>query len=327
MSQGKAGKGIEGIDAITYSTERWDDARNFFSDWGLKSLADEADRQVWETINGAQVRVRRTDDASLPPPIEVGPTLREVVWGVHGDADLEPLAQALATTAGFEDRRARDGTLVALDPHGLRLVFQKSQKRAVDVKGVATNPFGGVQRIDTPSPVYERATPVEVGHVVLFSDRLDEAEAFYRRLGFITSDRYPGRGVFMRCAEQAGHHDLFLLSLPNKPSGLNHVAFTVRDIHEVFGGGLYMSRRGWKTQLGPGRHPISSAYFWYFENPCGGLIEYNADEDYLTGQWQERSFEPGPTMFAEWAIDGGIDGNTRRQPNAQASGKFLTEKK
>ncbi len=27
--------GIEGIDAITYSTERWDDARKFFSDWGL----------------------------------------------------------------------------------------------------------------------------------------------------------------------------------------------------------------------------------------------------------------------------------------------------
>ena len=152
-------------------------------------------------------------------------------------------------------------------------------------------------------------------------------EAFYAELGFVTSDRYPGRGVFMRCAAQAGHHDLFLLSLPGKGPGLNHVAFTVRDIHEVFGGGLHMSRCGWKTQLGPGRHPISSAYFWYFENPCGGLIEYNADEDHLTPLWQERSFEPGPTMFAEWAIDGGLDGNTRRQPNARASGKFLTEKK
>jgi hypothetical protein len=152
-------------------------------------------------------------------------------------------------------------------------------------------------------------------------------EAFYAGLGFVTSDRYPGRGVFMRCAPEAGHHDLFLLALPGKGPGVNHVAFTVRDIHEVFGGGLHMSRCGWKTQLGPGRHPISSAFFWYFENPCGGLIEYNADEDHLTAAWTERSFEPGPTMFAEWAIDGGIDGNTRRQPNVQASGKFLTEKK
>ena len=319
--------GIEGIDAITYSTGRWDEARRFFSDWGLKSLADAPAQQVWETLNGAQVRIRRPDDASLAPPIEAGPTLREVVWGVRQAADLDAIATTLKSAPGFEDRRAVDGTLVALDPHGLRLVFQKSAKRAVDVKGAPTNPYGGVLRVDTPAPVYERATPVEVGHVVLFTDRLQEAEAFYQGLGFVTSDRYPGRGVFMRCAEQAGHHDLFLLSLPGKESGLNHVAFTVRDIHEVFGGGLHMSRCGWKTQLGPGRHPISSAYFWYFENPCGGLIEYNADEDYLTGQWQERSFEPGPTVFAEWAIDGGIDGNTRRQPNAQASGKFLTEKK
>jgi hypothetical protein len=131
----------------------------------------------------------------------------------------------------------------------------------------------------------------------------------------------------MRCAAQGGHHDLFLLQLPTGKVGLNHVAFTVRDIHEVFGGGLHMSRCGWTTQLGPGRHPISSAYFWYFENPCGGLIEYNADEDHLTDAWQAREFQPGPTMFAEWAIDGGIDGHTRRQPQVAASGAFLTEKR
>jgi hypothetical protein len=33
-------------------------------------------------------------------------------------------------------------------------------------------------------------------------------------------------------------------------------------------------------------------------------------------------------MFAEWAIEGGIDGNTRRQKNAGGpEGKFLTEKR
>ena len=318
--------GIEGIDAITYSTDRWDEARKFFADWGLQAVADEPALQVWETLNGAQVRVRRPDDPSLPPPMEAGPTLREVVWGVtHADA-LEPLAQALKSAPGFEDRRSTDGTLVALDPHGLRVVFRVSAKRKIGVSGTPTNPWGGVRRIDTPAPIYENAQPVEIGHVVFFTDRLEQMEAFYTALGFVASDRYPGRGVFLRCAAEAGHHDLFLLSLPNKSPGLNHVAFTVRDIHEVFGGGLHMSRCGWKTQLGPGRHPISSAFFWYFENPCGGLIEYNADEDHLTGRWQERSFEPGPTVFAEWAIDGGLDGHTRRQLNVQASGKFLTEK-
>ena len=318
---------IEGIDAITYSTDKWDDARRFFSDWGLKALAVDATQQVWETLNGAQVRVRHPGDAQLSPAMEAGPTLREVTWGVEDADGLNALADALRNAPGFEDQRASKGTVSALDPHGLRLMFQRSAKRPTDVKGVSTNPYGNVQRVDMPSPIYERALPVEIGHVVFFTDKLDAMEAFYAKLGFVTSDRYPGRGVFMRCAPQAGHHDLFLLSLPGKGPGLNHVAFTVRDIHEVFGGGLHMSRCGWKTQLSPGRHPISSAYFWYFENPCGGLIEYNADEDHLTPLWQERRFEPGPTMFAEWAIDGGLDGHTRRQPNAKASGKFLTEKK
>ena len=97
----------------------------------------------------------------------------------------------------------------------------------------------------------------------------------------------------------------------------------------VFGGGLHFSRCGWETQLGPGRHPISSAYFWYFKNPAGALCEYCADEDQLTAAWQPRDFEPGPTVFAEWAVAGGLDGHTRRQKNAAGpapAGKFLTEK-
>ena len=118
-----------------------------------------------------------------------------------------------------------------------------------------------------------------------------------------------------------------VLQLPEARNGLNHVAFTVRDHHEVFGGGLHMSRCGWDTELGPGRHPISSAIFWYFISPAGALVEYYADEDELTEHWQPREFTPGPTVFAEWAVKGGIDGHTRRQVNVEApSGKFMTDK-
>jgi catechol 2,3-dioxygenase-like lactoylglutathione lyase family enzyme len=331
---------IEGIDSITYCTDgsqkNWDDARKFFADWGLTLLADEAHLQRWETLNGAQVIVRQPDDGNLPPAMESGPTLREVVWGVTDDSSLKLIIKTLnsplnTSVSSYQKNIMLDEnemhSVSCIDPHGLRTVFQKSAKRALKIQGAPTNPYGNAQRIDTPSPVYARATPVDIGHVVLFTDVLAQAEAFYQALGFVTSDRYPGRGVFMRCAPEGGHHDLFLLQIPNKAKGLNHVAFTVRDIHEVFGGGLHMSRCGWKTQLGPGRHPISSAYFWYFENPCGGLIEYNADEDQLTDKWQARALQPGPTVFAEWAIEGGIDGNTRRQPHVQAGGAFLTETK
>lgn len=318
---------IEGIDAVTYSTDRWDEAHRFLGDWGLKLIAADSTQQVWETLNGAQVIVRRPDDASLPKAIEAGPTMREVTWGVLSAKRLDELADILKESCGFQDLRNSSGQIKVLDPHGLGLVFQISVKRQLDIQGASTNPYGNTQRVDLPSPVYERATPVDIGHVVLFTDQLAVAEVFYTKIGFVTSDRYPGRGIFMRCSVKGGHHDIFLLQLPNKAAGLNHVAFTVRDIHEVFGGGLHMSRCGWKTQLGPGRHPISSAYFWYFENPCGALIEYNADEDKLTEKWVVRDFEPGPTVFAEWAIDGGLDGTTRRQPHATVSGAFLSEKR
>jgi catechol-2,3-dioxygenase len=161
-----------------------------------------------------------------------------------------------------------------------------------------------------------------------FVHDLAATTAFYQdKLGFVLSDSYPGRGSFLRCAPEAGHHDLFLLQPPAPRRGLNHVAFTVRDLHEVIGGGLHMSRQGWQTELGPGRHPISSALFWYVVSPAGALVEYYTDEDELTEAWQPREFTPGPTGFAEWAIKGGIDGHTRRQKDAEApSGRFMTDK-
>ena len=328
---------IEGIDRITYgiedTPEQWARVHRFLGDWGLHELSSGTSGQTWETLNGAQVCVRAIHDPHLDAAIEPGATLREVQWGVADAASLQQLHQQLQAMPGFQSQGvdtagvSPDARVSCLDPHGLRQVFAMSLKRPVDVRGAAANAYGDIRRVDQASPVYERATPVDIGHVVLFTDRLQVAEDFYQALGFVTSDRYPGRGVFMRCAPQAGHHDVFLLQVPGKAMGLNHVAFTVRDIHEVFGGGLHMGRCGWKTQLGPGRHPVSSAYFWYFENPCGGLIEYNADEDHLTPAWQPREFTPGPTVFAEWAIDGGIDGHTRRQPQSAAGGGFLTEKK
>lgn len=315
---------ILGIDEISYGAEDLATCRRFFADWGLKLAEESAGRLVFESLNGCRVIVADPARYALPAAIEEGPTLREVVWGVADAATLETLRARLSAAPGFVDDGARVG---ATDPNGLAVRFQVSTKRAVQVHGMPCNTWDRRERLDTPAPIYERALPIEVGHVVFFVRELAATEAFYAGLGFVTSDRYPGRGAFMRCAPRGGHHDLFLLSTPDGKRGINHVAFTVRDIHEVFGGGLGFARHGWDTQLGPGRHPISSAYFWYFRNPAGGLVEYYADEDELTEAWQPRDFEPGPTVFAEWAVDGGLDGHTRRQKGREADGKFLSDKR
>lgn len=318
--------GVLGIDRITYGVEDIAACRRFFLDWGLRLVRENAKGLDFESLNGCEVQVRLKDEPTLPPAFEEGPTLRQVIWGVEKPADLAAFQLALSQAPGFEET---DGTLFAIDPNGMGVGFRVSRKRRVEVKGTPTNGWGQVGRLDTPAPIYERAEPVEVGHVVFFTNALETTTAFYEQFGFKLSDRYPGRGHFMRCSARGGHHDLFLLQTPEMKRGLNHIAFTVRDIHEVFGGGLNISRCGWETQLGPGRHPISSAYFWYFKNPAGALVEYYADEDELTEAWKPRDFEPGPTVFAEWAVAGGLDGNTRRQKTGAPAtdARFLTEKR
>jgi catechol-2,3-dioxygenase len=316
---------VLGIDEITYGADDLAACRKFFGDWGLQLKDESEGALVYETLNGCRVIVRRSDDPALPPAIEGGPTLREVVWGVSSAEVIERFTARLQGLPGFVAAGARVG---CTDPNGLAVRFQVSRKHDVEVECAQMNTWNDKPRLNQRSPAYERATPIEVGHVVFFVKDVAACEAFYcEHFGFVPSDRYPGRGAFLRCADVGGHHDLFLLQTPDPKAGLNHVAFTVRDIHEVFGGGMHMSRQGWDTQLGPGRHPISSAYFWYFSNPAGGLIEYYSDEDQLDEHWEAREFEPGPTVFAEWAIEGGLDGNTRRQRNAKGpDGKFLTDK-
>ncbi len=317
---------VLGIDEISYGADDLAACRQFFLDWGLSLAEEQADRLVFETLNGCRVIVAATNHPDLPPAIEAGPTLREVVWGVASEADLALYADRIRALPGFVQGNGRIG---CTDPNGLAVRLQLTQKRDVQMQSAEYNTWDRKGRINQASPAYERAQPIEVGHVVFFVKDVQACERFYvENFGFAASDRYPERGAFLRTAPDGGHHDIFLLQRPDKHAGLNHVAFTVRDIHEVFGGGMHISRCGWDTQLGPGRHPVSSAYFWYFKNPAGALVEYYADEDQLTADWQPREFEPGPTVFAEWAIDGGLDGNTRRQKGVGAAdGKFLTDKK
>ena len=302
---------ITGIDSITYGVEDVAKCRQFFLDWGLELAREDGGRLVFETLNGCEVIVAPKDDAALAPAMESGSTLREVVWSAETPADVAAVAERCS---GLPGAFHADGVAGALDPNGLAVKVRVSRKRKIDVRGMPINTWDHAARVDAPSTFYDRARPIEVGHVVFFTDRLAEIEAFYRdRLGFVVSDRYPNRGTFLRTQVEGGHHDLFLLQLPQAKRGVNHVAFTVRDIHEVFGGGLHISRCGWDTEIGPGRHPVSSAYFWYVKNPAGGLAEYYSDEDVVTSKWQAREFQPSSENFAEWAILGGIDGNTRRQ--------------
>lgn len=304
---------ITGIDSLTFGVEDMAEAQRFLRDWGLSEQPAPAGEWLFTTRDGAEVSVRPMDDPALPPAMQDGPTLREVIWGVDDDLTVPAIAERLGDAA-----RWVDGQLYATDPGGLSHSFRRTRRSAVAGEVQDVNTPGAARRIDRRSAVYPRAVPIGVGHFVLFARDLAEMlDFFVGKLGFSISDSYPGHAAFLRASTPGPHHHAFVLQRPAGP-GLNHVAFTVSNINEVFGGGLAMSAKGWETDLGPGRHPISSAYFWYFKSPFGAALEYYADDDWCTEDWVPGEFERTSENFAEWAIAGGIDGRTRRQKPAAA---------
>ncbi len=305
---------VIGIEKMEFGVEDLSTCERFMTDFGLTPTGQGglAGPRTFKTLSGASIVLHPHDSDELPAAFESGSTLRRMTWGVKSKTDLAELNQKLSGTPGF--RLIDDGEIECRDPNGMTLRFIEQQQKHVVLPISPINQWGDVRRVDEASPVYSKASPINIGHVVFFVQELEATERFYCEvLGFQVSDRYTDRAVFLRAQVRGVHHNLFLLKIPNRKPGLNHVAFTVRDIHEVIGGGLAMNRHHWSTFIGPGRHPISSAYFWYVNSPTGGAFEYYTNDDYLTENWQPREMEHSVTTFTEWAVEGGIDYDTRRQ--------------
>jgi catechol 2,3-dioxygenase-like lactoylglutathione lyase family enzyme len=292
--------GIVGLERIVYGVEDLPLARRFFTEWGLTPEGD-----IFRAGDGTGIELRAKDDPGLPPAVEPGSTCREIIWGVEGIAALEALAARLETVTTV--RRGTDGRVSFIDPAGFGVSLVATARQPLPAVEIAVNTPERRARLDSVGTFYRQASPRRLGHVVLQVPDIAAVERFYREtLGFWVSDRYPGRGVFLRGRAVADHHQLFLLQSPDGAPHFHHLAFEVHDIHEVFGGGLAFAERGWETHIGPGRHVISSCYFWYFKSPCGGAVEYFADMDWLTAVWQPRDVPQSPEWFAEWALAGGI---------------------
>jgi len=294
---------VTNLDSATFGVTDLAACRRFWTDFGLVETTAEG-ATIFSCQNGATVVLRGAGDAALPDPMEPGATQREVTFGVKSLADLDAIANELE-----RDRPVRvdaDGTVHARDPLGFAVAFRVARAKPVVAPELRFNTPGRPDRINTRGQIFNTATPLEMTHTVFMVDEPDKVVPFYtERLGFIASDSYPGRGYFLRGGASNHHHNLFVLNV-GKKRGFHHLAFELGSIHELFGGGLNMTRRGWRTALGPGRHPVSSCYFWYFHSPCGGAAEYDFDSDLVDGRWVPGEFAQTPEVFAEWCLADGM---------------------
>ena len=295
---------ILGLESVTFGVDDVATARRFWNDFGLSEVANGADNAVFETREKATIVVRAIDDPDLvPAPVE-GNTAREFTWGLETQAEVDAIADELARD--HQITRSGDGAIPAVDPVGYGIAFRVSRRVAVEPEPPEINPPGAVTRVNKRARVYDKAAPLHLSHMVILVPNIEETKDFYvDRLGFKLTDSYPGRGYFLRAGASNEHHNLFLLKA-GENKGFNHIAFELGSIHELFGGGTHMMDKGWETHLGPGRHPISSCYFWYFKNPCGGAAEYDFDSDFITDDWNPKDWESVPGSFAEWTLAEGI---------------------
>jgi catechol 2,3-dioxygenase-like lactoylglutathione lyase family enzyme len=280
---------IIGPDELAFGVDDLEACRQYLLDYGLKPSSTSGRGTRLEALDGTAITVRPANDPDLPPALGPAASLRETIYGVGDEATLKSIAAELGKDR--EVRRGSDGTVSCVDDMGFALRFQRTVRRPFTAPADLTNaPGSPPQRplntvgITPDMPVVPRT----LSHVVLFVPDAVRAEAFYRRLGFRTTDRFAGVGPFMRPAGTVDHHTLFMIQAPPFMRGCEHFTFHVGSGTEVLLAGTRFEAKGYQTFWGPGRHLFGSNWFWYFNSPFGCHVEYDADMDLHDDSWAAR---------------------------------------
>jgi catechol 2,3-dioxygenase-like lactoylglutathione lyase family enzyme len=287
--------GIQCIESVTYSVDDLDDCVRFFSDLGLTLRGGDESRAEFATLAGQSVWLETKAIDHLPPPLEPGPTIREVVWGVDTGEELESLIEAVGVDR--EVRSHADRVYRFSDESGFGVGLTLT--RTVDPNPhlvPPSNTWGAVERWNSPVKSVGRVQPIRMCHVALnvYKAGADEAVDFYvTRLRFIPTDIVKPMGVFMRCEGDDDQHNLLLCHRPNQP-GVNHVSFEVPGFDDVIEGGNHMIAQGWREARRLGRHTVGSNVFRFIHAPCGGRVEYAFDMDRIDETYGTRVHETTP---------------------------------
>jgi catechol 2,3-dioxygenase-like lactoylglutathione lyase family enzyme len=239
------------------------------------------------------VELRPAADPSLPPAVEDGPSLREVVWGVDSAGALGELAAGLAAD---RDVQVTGGEVHTVDETGFGVGLAVSAPRAAATDYPGSNRTGAVTRVNRPLPPPGRVRPLRLCHVALNIPKAgrDEAVSFYTgRLGFVPTDRVRDMGVFMRCPGDTDQHTLLLCHRPDR-AGVNHTAYEVANVDEVIVGANDMIDLGWREARRLGRHTVGSNIFRFIHAPCGGRVDFAADMDRVDDSYGPNDYEQTP---------------------------------
>jgi catechol-2,3-dioxygenase len=280
---------ILGVQTVVYGVEDLTQCRRFFDDFGLISVSSGIDFEEYQLPEGSRVILRHSTDPTLPPAFADGPGVRRVIWGVDSQQSLDSLEADLQHDRPVE--KDANGRIYFQDDAGLPIGLDLFERKPLYSDEELINSPGRALRWNRHRKWFRLATPRLVHHVVFGCPDYEKAARFYRdRLKFRVTDVARDRGIFLRADGRSDHHNLFWLK--DKRSRFLHISFGVENLDELLAGANHMQRGGWSSNLGLGRHRISSTIYFYYTNPAGGEAEYSADTDCLDDNWQPRVWGP-----------------------------------
>ncbi len=199
------------------------------------------------------------------------------------DSDALAVAETELERTGFRVRRGdpvearsrRVREFIAFDdPFGNRLELVSQQ-----------------ETITRPVAFTRPAGITEFGHLCLDAADVHESHRFWStRFNARASDWIGDAACLLRI--DPVHHKLAVFR-GDRP-GLCHMNFQVATIDDVFRNWHFLVEHGVEIEMGPGRHPQSTAVFLYFQGPEGFTYEYSYGVRRIEdgAAWVPRTFDP-----------------------------------
>lgn len=246
------------------------------------------DRQIeyYENVIGLVLAGREANRAYLASPLgqlaivlERGPQQRctKLSFEVGRDLDADELNHRLSDL-GLRGAPCSDAL-----PGVSRLVS------FADPKGTTIELFSEWSFLDI-KPGTGGAAPFKLGHIAFYyPDPQAMAEFYERTLGFRVSDWIGDFFVFMRCG--VDHHTVNFLR--NDRMTMQHMAFELRDFHQLNAACDILARHRIQIAWGPVRHGPGHNIAMYHRNPDDQIIELFCDLDRMADE-ELGYFEPRP---------------------------------
>lgn len=199
------------------------------------------------------------------------------------DTDALATAETHLEKSGFTVRRGsklearsrRVGEFIGFDdPFGNRIELVSQQETIT--RPVAFNRPAGI---------------TEFGHLCLDAPDVHEAYRFWNGHFNARVSDWIGDGACLMRIDPV-HHKLAVFK--GEGAGLCHMNFQVESIDDVFRSWHFLNENDVTIEMGPGRHPQSTAIFLYFLGPEGFTYEYSFGVRRIEdeGAWRPRTFDP-----------------------------------